>query len=141
MNVKNRSPNHSSDRSKYIIAAAVIIAIVIITALFVLKPFSEPRSVASYCKVYEQQNDKLASAQGDSYSVKVFTHSTSDPGNYADAFSALNNVAPKDIQPDVESLQKLFQSIKDDPSKGMSASLSGLSAEDNVTQWTKDRCN
>ncbi|MGB4768115.1 MAG: hypothetical protein WBP22_02550 [Candidatus Saccharimonas sp.] len=57
------------------------------------------------------------------------------------AFSKLEAVAPKEIEPDVTTLKKTFQSIKDNPSGAISASLSGLSAEDSVTNWTKTHCS
>lgn len=115
--------------------------IVIILAILSLQLIKPERSVASYCKVYKEEDAKLAKAQGDTYSVAVFSHSSSSPADFANAFSKLEQVAPNDIQPDVKTLKQLFQKINSDPSQNMSASLSGLDAESNVKDWTNQNCH
>ncbi|MGB4768120.1 MAG: hypothetical protein WBP22_02575 [Candidatus Saccharimonas sp.] len=126
-------------RKRPIYIAAALLVLVVVGLLFfgLHKP---ERSVASYCKVYGEQSNILAHATGDTYSVKVFSHSSSDPGDFVNAFSKLEAVAPKEIEPDVTTLKKTFQSIKDNPSSAISASLSGLGAEDSVKNWTKIHC-
>jgi hypothetical protein len=125
---------------KKTIIGIVILLVVLITIFILFQSVAPERSVASYCKTYKEQNAKLANTKGSSYSVSVFTHSSSDPGDFASAFSALEKVAPDDIRPDVTTLQKVFQKIKDDPTQGLGASLSGLSAESSVTNWTSGHC-
>jgi hypothetical protein len=122
-----------------LILATLLIAVLVAILLF---QFIKPeRSVASYCKVYKEEDAKLAKAQGDTYAVAVFSHKSSNPADFANAFSKLEQVAPSDIQPDVKTLKQLFQKIDSDPSQGMSASLSGLGAEENVKKWTTDHCS
>ena len=98
------------------------------------------RSVGAYCKVYKQENAKLATATGNTYSVAVFSHSSSNPGDFTAAFNKLDRVAPDDIEQDVKNLKKIFETIERDPSQTMAASLSGISAESTVSKWTSERC-
>ena len=127
--------NLNSRKRSAIIAITLLIVVILIVSLFqIVKP---NRSVASYCKVYKEQDAKLAKSQGDTYSVAVFSHSSNNPADFANAFSKLEEVAPNDIQPDVKTLKQLFQKIDSDPSQSMSASLSGLGAESSVKDWTK----
>ena len=131
--------NLNSRKRSAIIAITLLIVVILIVSLFqIVKP---NRSVASYCKVYKEQNAKLAKSQGDTYSVAVFSHSSNNPADFANAFSKLEDVAPNDIQPDVKTLKQLFQKIDSDPSQSMSASLSGLGAESGVKDWTNRNCH
>lgn len=115
--------------------------IVIIAVLLSLQLVKPERSVASYCKVYKEEDAKLAKSQGDTYSVAVFSHSSNNPADFANAFNKLEQVAPNDIQPDVKTLRQLFQKIDSDPSQSMGASLSGLGAESSVKDWTSQNCH
>ena len=131
--------NLNSRKRNTIIAITLLIVVILIVSLFqIVKP---NRSVASYCKVYKEQDAKLAKSQGDTYSVAVFSHSSNNPADFANAFSKLEEVAPNDIQPDVKTLKQLFQKIDSDPSQSMSASLSGLGAESSVKDWTNRNCH
>lgn len=133
--VKNLDPKK---RNIAILATLLVVAVIVILLFQFMKP---ERSVASYCKVYKEENAKLANAQGDTYAVAVFSHQSSNPADFANAFSKLEQVAPNDIQPDVKTLKQLFQKIDSDPSQSMSASLSGLGAESSVKDWTDSHCN
>jgi hypothetical protein len=134
-NAKNFDP-----KKRNIVIAATLLGVVIVIVL--LFQFMKPeRSVASYCKVYKEEDAKLAKTQGDTYSVAVFSHSSNNPADFANAFSKLEQVAPNDIQPDVKTLKQLFQKIDSDPSQSMSASLSGLGAESSVKDWTDQHCH
>lgn len=131
--------NLGSRKRNTIITITLLVLVILIASLFqIVKP---DRSIASYCKVYKEQNAKLTKAQGDTYSVAVFSHSSSNPADFANAFNKLEEVAPNDIQPDVKTLKQLFQKIDSDPSQSMSASLSGLGAESNVKDWTNRNCH
>lgn len=125
-------------RNIVIVASLLVVALVIILLSQFLKP---ERSVASYCKVYKEEDAKLANAQGDTYAVAVFSHKSSNPTDFANAFGKLEQVAPNDIQLDVKTLKQLFQKIDSDPSQSMSASLSGLGAESSVKDWTDSHCS
>ena len=131
--------NLGSRKRNIIIVATLLVVAVLIALLFqIVKP---DRSIASYCKVYKEEAAKLDKAQGDTYSVAVFYHSSNNPADFANAFNRLEQVAPNDIQTDVKTLKQLFQKIDSDPSQNMSASLSGLGAESNVKDWTDQNCH
>jgi hypothetical protein len=125
-------------RNIFILATLLVVAVVVILLFQFMRP---ERSVASYCKVYKEEDAKLAKAQGDTYAVAVFTHKSSNPADFANAFSRLESVSPTDIQSDVKTLKQLFQKIDSDPSQAASASLSGLGAESSVKDWTDQHCN
>ena len=120
---------------------AAAISTLVIALLLVLIQFIPPqRSVASYCKVYKTEEAKLANAKGNTYSVTVFKHGSSDPHDFATAFGNLDRVAPSDIEPHVRTLKLIFDKIDSDPSQALSASLSGIGAESSVKSWTKVNC-
>jgi hypothetical protein len=126
-----------SKRNITILITLVIAVAVVIILIQFMKP---ERSVASYCKVYKEEDAKLANSKGETYSVAVFSHQSSNPADFASAFNRLEKVSPDEIQPDVKTLHQVFQKISDDPSQATSASLSGLGAEDAVKKWTSDNC-
>ena len=110
-----------------------------LVSIFII--FGQPeRSVASYCKVYQEEEARLAKLPGDTYPSGVFQDELSDAGAFADAFSKLEKVAPDEIRPDVKSLQGVYKKMADDPSQAIAASLSGAGAEDSVKEWTGDHC-
>ena len=141
MDKKETAKAKNPDPKKRNIAILVTLLGVVLVAVLLFQFMKPERSVASYCKVYKEEDAKLAKAQGDTYAVAVFSHKSSNPADFANAFSKLEQVAPNDIQPDVKTLKQLFQKIDSDPSQSMSASLSGLGAESNVKDWTDSHCN
>jgi len=121
-----------------IVSIPIILLVIVLLAINLSKP---ERSVASFCKVYKSQLNELPSSKGDGYKVEVFPgKSTGDAKVFKNAFNALESVAPKDIEPDVVTLRKVFESIDKDPANAVNASLGGLSAESSVTKYVEDNC-
>lgn len=121
-----------------VISVPVIILLIV---LFVINLSKPERSAVSFCKEYNKQLAQLPASEGDGYTVTVFPKKTSsDPKVFKNAFSALADVAPKDIEPDVIVLRKVFESIDKDPANAVNASLGGLSAESNVTKYVETNC-
>ena len=112
----------------------------LIIAFVVVVSSGPTRSVAAFCSTYKQEDARLAKSHGDTYSVHPFTHDSSNPHDFVVALSNLDAVAPKEIEPDVKTLKQLFEKIDKDPSQALSASLSGLGAESNVSDWTTQHC-
>lgn len=123
-----------------VISAGAGVALLIIIAFVVVTSSGPTRSVAAFCNTYRQEDARLAKSYGDTYSVHPFTHDSSNPHDFVIAFSNLDSVAPKEIEPDVKTLKQLFEKIDKDPSQALSASLSGLGAESNVSDWTAQHC-
>lgn len=128
------------DKKKKIFVVVGLVAALVLVVVVILMLSTPQRSVASYCNAYKEENNKLASANGTSYGVKVFSHKSSNPADFVGAFGRLEQVAPDEIRSDVKTLRQIFQKIDADPSQAISASLSGLSAEQNLTDWTKLHC-
>jgi hypothetical protein len=126
---------------KHIVIPVGIGALFIIAIVLVIATLSKPtRSVAAFCSTYKQEDARLAKSHGDTYSVRPFTHDSSNPHDFVVALNSLDVVAPKEIEPDVKTLKQLFEKIDKDPSQALSASLSGLGAESNVSDWTAQHC-
>lgn len=124
-------------KHKIIFAIAGILLLIVIVSI----PLSKPkRSVAAFCNTYKQEDARLANSNGDTYSLKPFTHSSSNSHDFVTALDNLDQVAPKDIQPDVKTLKQIFEKIDKDSSQAISASLSGLGAESSVSRWTDKNC-
>lgn len=134
---RTKTPDHKK-RTIVTVVALIIVAILILLAVWLAQP--KP-SVAAYCKIYKEEKTRLAKLPGDTWPSGVFNDSVSDAGEFATSFGRLASVAPSDVKPDVETLQKVYQKIADDPSQGMSASLSGIGAETNVKKWTGEHCS
>lgn len=127
-------------KNRTVLILSGLIGVVIVAALFFI--FLKPeRSIASYCKIYKEEDAKLAKARGDTYGVAVFPkHSSSNATDFVNAFTRLEQAAPDDIQPDVKTLKQIFQKVENDTSQLLTASMSGLGAEESVTKWTKSHC-
>jgi phage host-nuclease inhibitor protein Gam len=126
-------------KKRFLITVVAGLGIIII-GIMAVRIMTPERSVAAYCKVYKEENTKLMSAKGSTYAVAVFSHRSSNPADFAAAFSKLEQVAPDEIRPDVKTLKQIFQKIDADPSQAISASLSGISAEASVKAWTNEQC-
>lgn len=125
------------DKKKIAIIAVGVVAVVILASVFIGKP---ERSVAAFCKVQKEENARLEKANGETYAVKVFSHRTSDPGDFALAFERLEKVSPDEIQPDVRTLKQIFEKIDQDPSQALGAALSGVGAESSAVKWVDSNC-
>lgn len=124
-------------RGKYIVAGVFVLFVITLVIFQLLPP---DRSVVSYCKVYKEENAKLPHSGSDKYSVAIFTSSSNNYHNFAEAFGKLERVSPEGIRYDVRTLQSVTEKIDSDPSQILSASISGLSAESNVRGWTTSHC-
>lgn len=128
-------------KKRTIISAGIGVLLLIIVIALVIVTLSKPtRSVAAFCNTYKQEDARLAKSYGDTYSVHPFTHSSNNPHDFVVALGSLDAVAPKGIEPDVKTLKQLFEKIDKDPSQALSASLSGLGAESNVSDWAAQHC-
>lgn len=139
-------PKQTADKHKKLdprkrnVILAVLLAIVLLVAVVYFTTAPE-RSVAAYCKVYQEEKARLAKLPGDTWPSGVFNQELSDASEFATSFNRLARVAPDDIRNDVETLRDLYQKIDDDPSQAIAASLSGVSAETNVKDWTESHCD
>lgn len=131
----------SLNNKKRVIATGVAVVVLILIVLLVVQVSSPKPSIAAYCKTYNSEKARLSKLPGDTWSSAVFDDSVSNAGELATSFDRLARVAPSDVKPDVVTLQKLYQKVNDDPSQAMSASLSGIGAENNVKQWTVSHCD
>lgn len=129
----------ANNKKRLLVISVTLVVLLIVLLVF---NFSRPeRSTASFCKEYNKQLAQLPATGGDGYKVTVFPKKTSsDPKVFKNTFSALADVAPKDIEPDVVALRKVFESIDKDPANAVNASLGGLSAESNVTKYVESNC-
>jgi hypothetical protein len=128
------------DPKKRSLLTLVAVVAVVLAVLLIIQLTSPKPSVEAYCKVYNEEKFRLAELPGDSWPSAVFDESVGDAGEMAKAFDRLAKVAPDDVKPDVVTLQKLYQKVKDDPSQGFSAALSGIGSEDSLKEWTTGQC-
>ncbi len=131
-----------TDRKKRgVVLGAAGLAVIIIVLL--LAQLARPeRSVAAYCKVYKQEKTRLSAMSSNSnpYPSGVFDVSVTDAAQIATSFGKLDPVAPKEVEPEVNSLQKLYQDMHDNPSHAINNALNGASLDDNLKTWTEARC-
>lgn len=133
---KIKSVLNSKKRTSIIVLIAIGI-LVLIVILLMQRP---ERSVAAYCKVYNEEKTRLSKLPGNTWPSAVFNDELSDAGAFAEAFGKLEKVAPEEIRPDVKTLQSLYKKVADDPSQAIGASLSGIGAESSVKDWTTEHC-
>jgi hypothetical protein len=130
------------DRRKQGIIAGVVILIVVFVVFLITQIARPERSVAAYCKVYGQEKTRLSAMSNNSnpYSSGVFNVSVTDAAQIATSFGKLEPVAPKQIEPEVSSLRKLYQDIHDNPSHAIGNALNGGSLDDSLKAWTTQHC-
>jgi hypothetical protein len=139
MNFEQTKSTLAKNRKPIAIAAGV--ALLAMVAVPLANTMSRPeRSVDAFCSVYKQEDARLAKSSGDTYSLHPFTHDSNNPHDFVVALGNLDEAAPKEIEPDVKTLKLLFEKIDKDPSQAFSASMSGLSAESNISDWTTQHC-
>lgn len=139
MNTTKIKHNLAKNRTAVFIVAGVVLIVIIVLVIMLL---SRPaRSVAAFCSTVKQQDAILAKSYGDTYSVHPFKNTSNNPHDFVVALGKLDAVAPSQIEPDVKTLKQIFEKIDKDPSQAMSASLSGLGAEDDVQNWTAQNCH
>lgn len=137
MDTQKKTKQAINKRTVAIGAIGVLLILVIVLSVSLPTP---RRSVTAFCTSYKQEDSRLAKSSGDTYSLKPFTHSSSDPQDFANALKNLEKVAPNDIEPDVRTLQQIFEKIDKDPSQAISASLSGLGPESSFASWVDKNC-
>lgn len=131
------------DRKKQGIAIGAVALVAILIILLVAQLGRPERSVAAYCKVYGHEKARLSAMSDNSnpYPSGVFNVNVTDAAQIATSLSNLDPVAPKEIEPEVSSLQKLYQDIHDNPSHAITNALNGGSLDDSLKEWTKSHCN
>lgn len=131
------------DRRKQGIAIGGGVLVLILLVLLVTQLNQPERSVAAYCKVYGQEKARLAAMSNNSnpYPSGVFNVSVTDAAQIATSLGRLDPVAPKEVEPEVSSLQKLYQDIHNNPSHAITNALNGGSLDDSLKAWTQQQCN
>lgn len=128
-------------RSVILIVSA---ALVVILVVFLLSQDNKPeRSVATYCKVHGQEKARLSAMSNNSYPYPsgLFNVSVTDAAQIATSLEKLSSVAPKEIEPMITNLQKLYQDIHDNPSHAITNALNGGSLDDSLKKWTESQCD
>lgn len=129
------------DPKKRNIVIVAVVLVIFVLFFAIMQFLSGPqRSVTAYCQTYTEEKVRLAKLPGDTWPTGVFNDELNDAGEIAVSFGRLERVAPNEIRPDVATLQSIYQKIDSDSSQAISASLSGVSAESNVKEWTTEHC-
>lgn len=121
-----------------------ILALVVALVVLLITQLNQPeRSVAAYCIVYGQEKARLSAMSNNSnpYPSGVFNVSVTDASQIATSLGKLGRVAPDDIAPMLNSLQKLYQDIHDNPSHAINNALNGGTLDDNLKEWTQKSCS
>lgn len=134
---RTKPTNNRKKRNTLFLAGAVLGAALVIAQL------NQPRrSVAAYCSVYGQEKTRLSPMSNNSnpYPSGVFDVTVADSAQIATSLGRLDRVAPTEIEPEVSSLQKLYQDIHNNPSHAVNDSLNGGSLDDSLKAWTQQQC-
>jgi hypothetical protein len=142
MSVVQNKPVASNYKKRSIMLLAGAALAVILIVLLVTQLNRPERSVATYCKVYGQEKARLSAMSDNSnpYPSGVFNVSVTDAAQIATSLGKLSPVAPNEIEPMINSLQKLYQDIHDNPSHGIANALNGGSLDDSLKAWTQQHC-
>lgn len=130
------------DRKKQGVVIGVMALIIVLIILLIMQLRQPERSVAAYCKVYAQEKTRLSGMSNNSnpYPSGVFNVSVTDAAQIATSFGRLDPVAPKEVEPEVSGLQKLYQDIHNNPSHAITNALNGGSLDDSLKAWTQQHC-
>ncbi len=138
----------------WIAAIAALLVVVFIVPWGSL--FGPERSVASYCRVWQEEGTKLrdrqiaARRQGENGDIFApITAAMAGPGDLAALFDKLDKVAPDEIEPDVkryrDAMQELADSLKEGNllnmlTKQMEIAAQTKGVEDRINAWTQTNC-
>lgn len=112
-------------KRKILILIGGIVAVVCIFATFTVLTQSQ-RSVANFCKVAKDEKTILT---GDvSYEQRL------------EAYKKLEAVSPDEIQSDITTIRKGYETIIQDPSKALSAGFGMSGAENRRTDFIDQNC-
>lgn len=140
MDKKAEDKKKALDPKKRNLIIALIVIVATLLIFWLIQQVGPQRSVTAYCSTYKEEKARLAKLPGDTWPAGIFNDELSDAGEIATSVGRLEKVAPDDIRSDVATIRSIYQKIHDDPSQAISASLSGVSAEQNVKKWTTDNC-
>ena len=140
MSEKPQSKSEPKKPQKKILIIALVVTIIGLLIFWLIQQTAPQRSVAAYCQTHKEEKARLAKLPGDTWPAGIFNDELSDAGEIAKSVGRLEKVAPEEIRTDVATIQSIYQKIHDDPSQAISASLSGVSAEQNVKKWTSEQC-
>ncbi|HKU18748.1 MAG TPA: hypothetical protein VJP80_05750 [Candidatus Saccharimonadales bacterium] len=130
------------DRRKQSITVGAGVLVLVLLVLLITQLNQPERSVAAYCKVYGQEKARLTAMSNNSnpYPSGVFNVSVTDAAQIATSLGRLDPVAPTEVEPEVSSLQKLYQDIHNNPSHAITNALNGGSLDDSLKAWTQQHC-
>lgn len=101
----------------------LVLAVIIIAAFSFMRP---ERSVASFCSVAKEEKSTLMGDVG--YDKRL------------EAYKKLEAVSPDDIQSDITTIRKGYESIVQNPSNTISAGLGMSGAENRRTDYITKNC-
>lgn len=121
---KTHNKQYLAKRNIILLAVTVLVLVAIIIVAFLFMRLE--RSVASFCSVAKEKRSTLT---GDvNYDKRL------------DAYRKLEAVSPDDIQSDITTIRKGYESIIQDPSNTVSAGLGMSGAENRRTDYITKNC-
>lgn len=109
-----------------LIAAIVILALGTAITAMIFRSTQPERSIANFCLVAKQQKTVLTT--GVSYDKRL------------EAYEKLEAVSPDDIQSDIATIRKGYESIVQNPSNTISAGMGMSGAENRRTDYITKNC-
>lgn len=126
MQKKEADKTKGINKKQGYVLLTIAVAAAIIAIVFFVKPFSQERSIAAYCKVLSEEKEK----QGD----------TDDYGLLAKRYAKLERVAPDDIHGDVARLQSTLETMHNDPDQALTTGLGALDSGNRIDDWEEKNC-
>ena len=124
----NSTKKHSPIQKRVILLliAAIVIALGIVITVMIFRSTQPERSIANFCLVAKQQKTVLTT--GVSYDKRL------------EAYEKLEAVSPDDIQSDIATIRKGYESIVQNPSNTISAGMGMSGAENRRTDYITKNC-
>jgi FtsZ-interacting cell division protein ZipA len=122
---KTNNKQYLIKRNIILLVVTILALVVILIAAFLL--IQPERSVASFCSVAKEQKAVLTADVG--YDKRL------------EAYKKLEAVSPDDIQSDITTIRKGYESIVQNPSNTISAGLGMSGAENRRTDYIAKNCS
>lgn len=138
--MKTSKKDDQGSRSKIMKRVLVVSVALILVIVFVARGAAPERSAKAFCEALDKEKTRISSLPGDAYPSGVFKEEISDASEFAKSLITIEKVAPEEIQADLQTLQKTYRKIHEDPTQAIAGALSAYGSEENILKWIDQNC-
>ncbi len=120
---------------------SLVLLVLVISLLLTLIANQDNSSVGAYCNQYNKEKAKIDALDNGVFPSELFQTQVNDVRELKDSYSALERMAPGNVNKELNSMVIIYEDLESDPTKLLDASMAAGDIDKKVYRWTLENCS